>query len=47
MIATALQRLAERVERNVPRHSDPEAFHAEKSEIVAALKKLVQEVGHA
>lgn len=34
--------LAKRVERNVPRHSDPEAFHAEKSEIVRGLEELAQ-----
>ena len=38
-----LTRLAERVERNVPQHRDPEAFHAEKSEIVTELKRLAKD----
>lgn len=32
-----LRELAVRVDRNVPKHGDPEAFHAEKSEIVREL----------
>jgi hypothetical protein len=32
--------LAGRVDRNVPRHGDPERFHTEKSEISHELKKL-------
>lgn len=36
--------LARRVDANVPRHSDPERFHSEKSEIVSELKKVSREV---
>lgn len=43
MTPTALQRLADRVDRNVPRHGDPEAFHEEKSDIVGELRKLARE----
>lgn len=38
-----LRALARRVESNVPQHTDPEAFHAEKSEIAEELKRLAQE----
>ena len=40
MTPTALHRLADRVERNVPRYGNPEAFHCEKSEIAYELRKL-------
>ncbi len=42
-----LKRIRERVDRNVPRHGDPEAFHVEKSEIVHELKRLEIEASHA
>lgn len=41
-IAEKLRDLAKRVDRNVPKHSDPEAFHAEKSEIVRGLEELAE-----
>lgn len=43
MTPTALQRLADRVDRNVPSHSQPERFHEEKSEIAGELRKLARE----
>jgi hypothetical protein len=39
-VSELLRNLAARVERNVPHHRDPERFHAEKSEIAAALRRL-------
>ena len=39
-VDVALRDLAARVERNVPHHREPERFHAEKSEIAAALRRL-------
>ena len=39
-IAAVLRDLASRVERNVPQHRDPHAFHAEKSEIASELRRL-------
>ena len=39
-VDVALRELAARVERNVPHHREPERFHAEKSEIAAALRRL-------
>ncbi len=39
-VDAALRELAARVERNVPHHREPERFHAEKSEIAAALRRL-------
>lgn len=39
---TALQRLADRVDRNVPQHNRPEAFHEEKSEIVGELRRMAR-----
>lgn len=38
-----LLELAKRVERNVPRHGDPEAFFVEKDEIARGLEELAQE----
>lgn len=35
-----LRKLAARVDRNVPNHRDPEAFHVEKSEIAGELRRL-------
>ncbi len=40
VLPSALRDLAARVERNVPHHREPERFHAEKSEIAAALRRL-------
>lgn len=40
---TALQRLADRVDRNVPQHNRPEAFHEEKSEIVGELRRMARQ----
>ena len=42
-----LTRLAERVERNLPQHGNPEKFHEEKSEIVTELKRLAKEAEFA
>ena len=39
-VSELLRNLAARVERNVPHHRDPERFHAEKSEIATALRRL-------
>lgn len=41
--ADKLRALARRVESNVPQHTNPEAFHAEKSEIAEELKRLALE----
>ena len=40
---TALKLLADRVDRNVPSHGNPERFHEEKSEIAGELRKLARE----
>lgn len=40
--AEKLRDLARRVDRNIPSHYDPEAFHAEKSEIAHALRNLAR-----
>ena len=34
--------LAQRVRANVPRRDDPEAFHAEKDDIAAQLRKIAR-----
>lgn len=39
-----LAALAKRVERLAPSHRDPEAFHVEKSEIVAELRQADREI---
>lgn len=39
-----LAALARRVERLAPSHRDPEAFHIEKSEIVAELRQADREI---
>jgi hypothetical protein len=39
---TMLADLARRVEANVPQRHNPEAFHAEKSEIAAELRRLAR-----
>lgn len=38
-----LRKLAARVERNMPNHRDPEAFHVEKSEIACELRRLADD----
>lgn len=35
-----LEDMAKRVDRNVPRHSEPDKFHEEKSEIKNCLMKM-------
>lgn len=47
MTPTALQRLADRVDRNVPRHRDPELFHEEKSNIVGELRRMARQASLA
>lgn len=42
-LAERLQELARRVDRNVPSHRDPEAFHQEKSEIAEQLRRAAKE----
>ena len=39
-VSERLRDLATRVERNVPQHRDPHAFHVEKSEIACELRRL-------
>lgn len=39
-----LEELARRVDRLIPRRRDPDAFHEEKSEIVAQLRQVAREV---
>jgi hypothetical protein len=41
-----LSTLALRVSRLTPSHRDPEAFHEEKSEIVAGLRRLARQRGN-
>jgi hypothetical protein len=41
-----LRNIAARVVRLSPSHRDPEAYHLEKSEIVADLRRLASEAGH-
>ena len=38
-----LEALARRIDRLVPDRRDPEAFHVEKSEVAAALRRLANE----
>ena len=38
--------LAHKVARLAPSHRDPERYHADKSEIVAELRRLAREVRH-
>lgn len=40
--AERLRDIASRVDRNIPSRHDPEAFHAEKSEIAHDLRKLAR-----
>ena len=41
---SALSDLAHRVARLCPDHRNPERFHLDKSEIVAALRRLAREI---
>lgn len=43
MNASALKLLADRVDRNVPSHSQPERFHEEKSEIAGELRRMARQ----
>lgn len=43
-VADKLEELARRVDRLIPRRRDPDAFHEEKSEIVAQLREVAREV---
>lgn len=40
--ADRLKAIARRVEANVPNQRDPEAFHAEKSEIAADIRNIAR-----
>ena len=42
-LADRLAELAARVVRNVPDHRDPEAWHAEKSDIAHQLRRIAKE----
>ena len=42
-LAARLSELAARVVRNVPDHRDPEAWHAEKSDIAHQLRRIANE----
>ncbi len=44
-ISDRLASLANRVAANVPHRTDPEKFHAEKSEIAAELRRIAKETG--
>ena len=44
-IAQQLAEIARRIEANMPRHNDPEAFHSEKSQIAHDLRQIAREVG--
>lgn len=43
MTVHPLQRLADRVDRNVPHHSRPDAFHEEKSDIAHELRRMARQ----
>jgi len=45
--ADRLEELARRVERLIPRRRDPDAYHEDKSEIVAQLRRIAKEVERA
>lgn len=47
MTPVALHRLADRVDRNVPQHGDPEKFHEEKSDIVGELRRMARQAALA
>jgi hypothetical protein len=40
--AETLREIASRVDRNLPRHGNPEAFHSEKSEISHDLRQMAK-----
>jgi hypothetical protein len=42
-LASYLRRLADRVERLAPSRHNPETFHADKSQVVAELRKLARD----
>lgn len=42
-LADRLDSLSRRVNANVPRHDDPEAFHVEKDDIAQELKRIARE----
>ena len=42
-VSAGLVELARRINRLRPSHRDPEAFHAEKSEIAATLRRIARE----
>ena len=46
-LAERLEDLARRVDRNLPRRDDPEAFHAEKSDIASQLRQAAKEAKDA
>lgn len=39
-----LQELAQRVDANIPSRHDPEAFHAEKSQIAHDIRRLARSI---
>lgn len=43
MTPTALKLLADRVDRNVPHHGNPERFHEEKSDIAGELRNMARQ----
>jgi len=43
-LSERLADLARRIDANVPRHSNPEAFHLEKDDIAQALKRIVRKM---
>lgn len=43
-LAERLFELAQRVDRNLPSRHNPEAFHAEKSEIVHDLRRIARSI---
>lgn len=43
MTPSALKRLADRVDRNVPHHGNPERFHEKKSDIADELRKMARQ----
>ena len=44
LLARALEAIRDRVQRNIPKHRDPERFHEEKSEIAGDLSRLVSDL---
>lgn len=41
-LATELERIRDCVRRNVPRHSKPERFHEDKSQIAGDLSRVIE-----